>query len=313
MKNKPQVIYDMPHEEYLKIDALSSTAVKTINVSISDYIEEKKQDTSTPSKDLGRAYHKRILEGLDAFCDAYTTPFDKSEYLCTVDDLKSFLDDQGCTYKGVKSKADFEDLARQLGGYVYSDIIAQETREFLSQDDYNRICKFGKYLDQDLQGYKTEVTVLWDWDNVPCKARFDAVNETGIVDLKTFSNPNRISLELLPARMIANYRYDVQALFYVEAYKQARIIDKFFAAECPNFRFLWVQSQGGYNAMFTELQSMSDELYQANAYWQKALDDIEIARETYEKHILNSDTKTIFIAKETILEDHHLPTYHFQG
>lgn len=306
-----QVIYDMPFEEYLAIDALSSSAIKTINVSVSDYVEERKQNKSTPSQNLGRAYHKRILEGLMAFQESYTTPFDKSDFLCTVDDIKDFLVNNGCNFKGVKSKSEFESLARELGGALYSDAVAQETREIISQEIYDRINVFGQYLDSELLGYKTEVTVLWDWDGVPCKARFDAVNENGIIDLKTFSNPNKAMLDVLPSRIISKYRYDIQALFYIEAYRQAHEVDSFFNSATPDFRFFWVQSQGGYNVIITRLQERSEEFYLVNAYWQKALDDIQDARDIYQLHILDHPTGKIFLSNEITLEDHHFPAYHF--
>jgi hypothetical protein len=130
---KPKVIYYMPFEEYLAIEALSSSAIKTLNVSISDYFEEKKAPTDTAAKSLGRAYHKRILEGKQAFDAAYTIKADKADFLNTVDDLKSFLDVNGFEYLKSAKKEVLTNQVRELGGSLYDDYLANETREFLSQ------------------------------------------------------------------------------------------------------------------------------------------------------------------------------------
>lgn len=301
-----QVLYDLSHDAYLEINALSSSAIKTINVSVSDYIESMNDDNSTQAKDLGRAYHKRILEGETAFNDAYTIKPNKDDYLNTISDIKSFLDDMGMEYKKSGSKEYFEDLARMKSGALYSDIIENETREFISEDQYQRINKYGDYFDSHFKNYLTEVTVLWDWDGVPCKARFDAVNENQIIDLKTYTNPSGFNLQTLPAKMIANYRYDIQAVFYAEAHKQA------FKSKNPEFEFLWVQSQGGFNAMKTRLSPDSHELFQTNGYWQQAVDDILKAKDLYLKHIINQESLSLLL-HDDYLEDHHLPTYHFKG
>ena len=305
-----QVIFDMPFEEYLAIEALSSSAIKTINVSISDYIEEKKEDTSTQAKDLGRAYHKRILEGQSAFCDAYTVKKDKSDFLDTVSDIKSFIKDNGASFDSKCLKPELCDIARHLGGDLYIDYLENETREFLSRDQHDRINIFGDYLDKQIGDFKTEVTVLWNIDGVPCKARFDAVNKQGILDLKTFTNPNKISLDQLPAKIIANYRYDIQAVFYCEAYKAASKVNDLFASDAPSFEFLFIQSQGGYNIMRSIFEPHSHSLYSENAYWQKALDDISSAVVEYDGYI-NGDKKHQFVTVCDWLEDHHLPSYHF--
>lgn len=315
MSNKTQVIMDMPFEEYLKIEALSSSKIKTINVSMSDYIEEQKKDNSdTPAKSLGRAYHKMILEGKEAFDAAYTTPLDKSDYLCTIADMKDFLSGMGVKASSKATKGDLEDAVRDNNGasFLFSDAIANETREFISQENYDRIHKYGDLIGSEFLGFQTEVTVLFDIDGVPCKARFDAVNRNGIRDLKTFSNPYKENLDTLPARTISRYRYDIQAVFYSQAYKAASLVrpDLFTKDIDPPFGLIWAQSAGGFNVMETILTPESNENYCVNGYWQKALDDIASAVVTYDMYLKDKNAFKFTIRRDW-LEDHHLPGYHF--
>lgn len=307
-----KVIFDMPFEEYLAIEALSSSAIKTINVSISDFIEEKKENTSTPAKDLGRAYHKSILEGFEAFNAAYTVALNKDDYLCTVDDLKEFLQECGCASKG-KNKSDYENLARELGGAIYSDAIAQEKREILTRDQYDRLNIYSNYFDGKFDDYQKEVTVLFEMNGVSCKARFDAVNSKYgcILDLKTFTNPRKKMLDVLPAQIISQYRYDIQAVFYAQAYQAAHKAG-FFTQEFEDFKFLWVQTQVGYNVMETILKPDSEETYGSNAYWSKALHEIEQSAANFKEYLKIKDSKQkINFVPFNYLEDHHLPSYHF--
>jgi len=64
-----------------------------------------------------------------------------------------------------------------------------------------------------LDGARTELSLMWldGRYKVPCKARLDAANHGGIVDLKTTQDASPEAF----ARSIATFRYDLQAAWYM--------------------------------------------------------------------------------------------------
>jgi PDDEXK-like domain of unknown function (DUF3799) len=73
-------------------------------------------------------------------------------------------------------------------------------------------------------GGAAEVSIFWT-DRVtgtPCKARLDYWKPKAIVDLKSFENTLGLPIRKAIARAIANYRYHLQAAFYLRAVGEAR-------------------------------------------------------------------------------------------
>lgn len=58
---------------------------------------------------------------------------------------------------------------------------------------------------------KTELSLFWDWDGQPCKARLDCLQPGVIWDIKSCRDASYRGFE----RSIAEYRYHMQAAFYV--------------------------------------------------------------------------------------------------
>ena len=75
---------------------------------------------------------------------------------------------------------------------------------------------------------KNEVTVLWEWEGVKCKSRFDMLHDNGIEDLKTINDIFKID------RDFYKFGYHLQAGFYAQAYFHA--FDKW--PEFFNFTFV---------------------------------------------------------------------------
>ena len=75
-----------------------------------------------------------------------------------------------------------------------------------------------------LTGGVSEVSILWTEENtgIPMKARVDYLKTKAIVDVKSFNNPLGKPIDAAVASAVANCRYDVQAVIYDEAVKQAK-------------------------------------------------------------------------------------------
>ena len=81
----PGVYLDMPEEEYHADPSFSASGVKLITVSPLDFwvnspLNPDRKETTSEAKDLGRAYHKMILEGPEAFEAAYAVAPSKEDY-----------------------------------------------------------------------------------------------------------------------------------------------------------------------------------------------------------------------------------------
>ena len=85
-ETKPDGIYfGMSEDDYLAIPRLSSSGIKTMCVSTLDFWFDswmnasREPETETPARALGKAYHKLILEGDDAFDALYAVPPEKAD------------------------------------------------------------------------------------------------------------------------------------------------------------------------------------------------------------------------------------------
>jgi len=186
-----QVVYDMPAEEYHALPRLSSSGIKRLLVSAQDFYvgswfnpQEREESDAFM---LGSAYHKRILEGKDAFDAAYV----------------------------VKPDCDKRTTA---GKQLYAEWLEDHPGAIpIAEDIYEQINK--ARAGEHFYGGRSEVTVLWDDEEtgVPMKARLDYLTDTQIMDLKTFSNSGGKNIDRLLASHVVNYGYHIQAAVYSEA------------------------------------------------------------------------------------------------
>lgn len=167
---------------------------------------KKKADKSTPSKILGNATHKLLLEGRGPFDALYIRgPYSDDDNLTSAE--KSALT------KAAKAKL-------------------KEGQELLTQADYDFVMGCKSILDRDpkLQGCLdnalTEVSIFWTRaDGVRVKVRLDALKLRGIGDIKTIANEREREMELACRLDIATYRYDIPAEHYCSGRDQiARLL-----------------------------------------------------------------------------------------
>lgn len=163
---------------------------------------KKKPDKSTPSKILGNATHKLLLEGKKAFDEIYVRgPWSDSD-----DHLSG--PEKGALTKKAKAAL-------------------MEGQELLQADDYDFVmgCKEVLDTDPELQGCLdnalTEVSIFWTRDDgVRCKCRLDALKLRGIGDIKTIANERERELEQACKLDIHTYRYDIPAELYSQGRRQ---------------------------------------------------------------------------------------------
>lgn len=100
---EPGIYFNMPFDEYLAIPCLSSSYLKKLLISPTDFwctswMNPLKKNKDTEANIDGRAYHKRILEGKEAFYEQYAPEYEDDNdpaMLRTTDDLREFLSQHG--------------------------------------------------------------------------------------------------------------------------------------------------------------------------------------------------------------------------
>jgi len=237
--------FGMAEEDYHAVPALSTSQIKQILASPADFwwqcrwlrAEATEREESSYMA-LGSAWHKRVLEGREAFYQRYAIdidPRDFPEALRTVDELKAAIIAAGGETKGCKSKADYVARADDLGLCAWDSVIAahaaaNEGVQLISADDVGKIELSAAMIERhpDLKdafvdGYP-EVSIFWECERtgVPMKARLDYLKLMAIVDLKTFSNPLGKQVDRAIVGEMAGRRYYVQAPVYCEAVKAAK-------------------------------------------------------------------------------------------
>lgn len=235
------VYFGMPDETYHAIPLLSASGMKNLLVSPMDFWarswmnpwrEEDEQDSE--AKTLGKAYHKRILEGPAAFDAAYAQPFTCTEdgVLDGTKAMQAYLKDIGV--KGYSGKNKDELTAMVLAADPMAKLLhvmeedykaSHPGKIFLPERHLRKIelaarmIELHPYLKYYFVGGQPEVTVIWhdaDFDML-MKARFDYLKVNAINDLKTFANMMNKGIEKAVYGAMASGKYHVQAALYLRA------------------------------------------------------------------------------------------------
>ncbi len=255
------VFFGLPEEEYHSALALSATGIKWLRVSPLDWWARSPlnpqpfEDESTVAQEAGTAYHKRILEGRDAFLAAYAPALDPNEHPDAIDTNEqlyaAIVSRGGSTKKSARKDELIADLLRYWpDAPIWRNMQQLHARQhqgktLLSAELMARIEVAAAMIERHPQlslaftGGYAELSCFWrDAETgVPCKARMDYVKPQAICDLKTFSNPYGMLFDTAVMRSIANYRLHIQAAFYLDAMRHFE----------PNVErtWLWIfQAQG---------------------------------------------------------------------
>ncbi len=241
--HEPGIYLGMPFEEYLADPSLSNSGIQDLRVSpltywVNSVLNPNREPDDTEAKDTGSAFHKRILEGKEAFEAAYAPKLEREDYpnaLKSGDELKAYCETLQLKKSG--TLAELSARIREVDAVVelWTEIEAEhlkrhEGKEFLSKSLIERIQLAASFLESSPEtaplftGGFPEVSVFWidETTGVRMKARFDYLTLDTITDLKTFSNSQGKPLAEAVTSAIASYGYGTQAVIYLDAVQQAK-------------------------------------------------------------------------------------------
>lgn len=304
----PGIYFGMPEDEYRADPSLSASGIKRLLVSPLDYwvtswMNPEYVERETPAKKLGKAYHKLILEGREAFERAYAVMPSKDDYpdaLDGADALREYCRDLGLKVSGTIAEMCARIREHDAAVQLWPEIKAHAEREATGRTKLT----FAQWQEiecaalvisrmpsvaQAFQGGYSEVSLFWvDGSGVPMKARIDYLKPKTIVDLKTFANIMDKDLRAAVANEIARNSYHVQAVAYVEGLKQIKAMYREHGMDIvyggadpawikqtltePRTRFVFVFQQTGdvpncIAREFAEFETWGGNGATRNAYW----------------------------------------------
>lgn len=196
------IYLDLDEDVYHLDEALGSSDHRKLLENPCDYWYEsplnpnRPPERDTPALLRGRAMHKLVLEGEDAFGSRYMR-VQHSESMTPAE-------------KAAVTKA--ANKAAEVTGKIP-----------LPADTYDRVVLAAAMITRNpkLSGAFTngmpEVSIFWTRDGVRRKARIDYLKPRGIGDLKSIANTREIGFPAACRNNIATYRYEIQAALYMEA------------------------------------------------------------------------------------------------
>lgn len=238
------IYFDLPEDEYHAAPAFGSSSIKNAAVSAltcwhsSPFNPDKREFKASAAMERGTAYHKRVLEGPEAFDRAYALEPDRADYpdaLGSKDDLIDL-----CKAMDLKTTGTIPVLLERLRGENIEVSFWPEIKsalgeksagkKFISRELWEEILGRLLLLNQDedltalLEGGYPEVSLFWTdgRTGVPLKARVDMLHPNMAVDLKTLSNPGNLPFSQAVARSAAKYRHHVQAVLYLQGIKAVK-------------------------------------------------------------------------------------------
>jgi hypothetical protein len=253
----PGVVFGMPIADYLADPSLGSSDLKRLLQAPAVYWWHSRMNPNRPfvpeshAKLKGRALHKLVLEGPEAFDKAFAespSPEGHPGALVTHEDLKAKCRELGEAVTGTKAELAKRIEAKDSKAIIFDDIVGlframtdRDGLEVLTRDQMAEVRQaaatitLNPHLARAFTGGIGEVSVFWEEEGVPLKARFDYLKPRTVVDLKRFSNQRERPVDVAISLAIAEYRYDVQARHYCDGYgalyalaRQGRIF-----GDCP--------------------------------------------------------------------------------
>lgn len=287
---KPGLYFNLDEDAYHGDPALGSGSVRALAKCPIYYWTEswmnpfRVKDTDTAALLFGRALHKLVLEGGVAFEHGFAREPQEADHpgaLVLIPHIKAALKARGAKGYSTMNKPELILMLKGIDPTVviFDDIMAafesecrQNRRSILKPAIYDQVVVAAAFIANDervraaFQGGRSEVSVVWEHNGVPLKARFDHMrlgkNSKGdriglITDLKSFANVMEAPPERAVIQAIANTRLDIQAASYLKAaakvgeyIKSGQVygaegvstewLDAFTALEPTDWQFFWV-------------------------------------------------------------------------
>ena len=220
-KIEPGIYFGMPEEIYHAAPWVGSSMMKLLYSSPPDFWHESPMnplhEPETPSFafQFGSALHSRVLYGEERFKRDFEFVEEDGDTV-SAEGLKKWITEAGG--KPHKLKADNEKMVREDMG-----------RKLLTRAVYDKVMISAQMITKNphlaaaFVGGWPEVSIFWEQDGVPCKARLDYLRMRTIVDLKSFRSKDRIrTIDEWIMQDLFNYRYDVQVAHYQNGHRAAR-------------------------------------------------------------------------------------------
>lgn len=239
---EPGVYFGLPEADYHASFALSTSGVRWLRVSTLDFwarspLNESREDEESEAMALGKAYHKRIVEGRAAFDACYAAALDPADYpdaLRTMDELREAAKALGIKAGGTKPELIARIIEADPAVQIWDDLVAQHARDnegktLLTATTIRRIEIAAAMIEKHPQlckaftGGMPEVSIFWtdEETGAPMKARLDYLKPKAIVDLKTFGNQMGKPIDRAIAASVASGKYHIQCATYHEAVAKA--------------------------------------------------------------------------------------------
>lgn len=237
----PGVYFGLAEARYHADPALGSTDLRLLLKSASDFWWQSPMNAlraereETPALLYGRALHKLVLEGSEAFAGAFCAEPDKADYpgaLITNAQLEAFLIEKGTKPRAKTKKEDLEAAARPLlegtDAVIWSDVMRVATleakgRALLKPKMHAEVIMAAaeiarnERLTEAFRNGRAEVSIFWERGGVRLKSRIDYLKVKQLVNLKSFRPKNEAPPHMAVMAAIAAHRYDMQAALHLEA------------------------------------------------------------------------------------------------
>ena len=132
---------------------------------------------------------------------------------------------------------------------------------------------------------KTELSLFWEHDGTPCKARLDCLQDGVIWDIKTCRDASYRGFE----RAVAEYRYHMRAAWYILGAGHCKLLDPL---KC---KFLWLAVENAAPYQLCVYQCSLD-------LWQVGYDRCEAAVRAYRECVEKKVFPTAFSAEPVLMQ-----------
>ena len=315
---EPGIYFGMSDEAYHSDPALGSTDLRKLLIAPSEFHyswsgnPEPEETEETDALLFGRAVHKLVLEGQEAFEAEYACKPEGPDVLESAEDMRAWLRGRGLLDKGTMEAMSERILAIDPRVRIQRVIVEQERRAgrtILSDAAYRRILMASAYITKNpnlarsFQGGRCEVSVFWIRRGIRLKARLDYLRVIRwqerrcavISDLKSFGRvkPGQ-DLEQAVGEAAAGYK--IQTAHYLEGLRHAKQhirdglihgrvdldwLQRVQTAQTSLFAFIFYKSQGAPYAQAKLLSPENPILEIARRDVETALDRFELYHDTH--------------------------------
>jgi hypothetical protein len=310
---KPGVYFGLSAEEYHKVEAVGSSALRDMLISPLDCWARhvnpyREPDEESPATLRGEAFHAILLEGPAALQQRFYPALNRDDYpqvLWSGDQLSAECGmrmlARGGTLMDRAERLLADGFARdRLGPMVAQDYErANATKTEIPAQDWERIILAHEVMEQaciaqSFRGGAPEVSIFWNDEKTGllCKARIDYLKSASFLDLKSFANKAGKDVETAVAHTFIYQRHHVQARHYCEAIEAAKRHHlpwneptgiKAFDGKPHDCFFVYLQTGIAPNVVVRRFAPKSAS--GPNAYWTTATNERRRALDLYANHL----------------------------